>query len=57
MYTISFFLQKCKVEIDTSANIVYNGKTFIHREGAFLFGLPKIVGICTGSRSWIASFL
>ena len=35
MYTISFFLQKCKVEIDTSDNIVYNGKTFIHREGAF----------------------
>ena len=35
MYTISFFLQKSKVEIDTSANIVYNGKTFIHREGAF----------------------
>ena len=35
MYTISFFSQKSKVEIDTSANIVYNGKTFIHREGAF----------------------
>ena len=34
MYTISFFSQKSKVEIDTSANIVYNGKTFIHREGA-----------------------
>ena len=36
MYTISFFLQKCKVEIDTSHNFVYNGKTFIHREGAFV---------------------
>ena len=35
MYTISFFLQKCKVEIDTSDNFVYNRKTFIHREGAF----------------------
>ena len=35
MYTISFFLQKCKVEIDTSHNFVYNRKTFIHREGAF----------------------
>ena len=35
MYTISFFSQKCKVEIDTSDNIVYNGETFIHREGAF----------------------
>lgn len=34
MYTISSFLQKSKVEIDTSNNIVYNGKTFIHREGA-----------------------
>ena len=34
MYTISFFLQKCKVEIDTSHNFVYNRKTFIHREGA-----------------------
>ncbi len=34
MYTISFFLQKCKVEIDTSDKIVYNRKTFIHREGA-----------------------
>ena len=36
MYTISFFLQKSKVEIDTSANIVYNRKTFIHREGAIV---------------------
>ena len=35
MYTISFFSQKSKVEIDTSANIVYNRETFIHREGAF----------------------
>ena len=35
MYTISFFSQKSKVEIDTSTNIVYNRKTFIHREGAF----------------------
>ena len=34
MYTISSFLQKSKVEIDTSDNIVYNRKTFIHREGA-----------------------
>ena len=34
MYTISFFSQKSKVEIDTSVNIVYNRKTFIHREGA-----------------------
>ena len=36
MYTISFFSQKSKVEIDTSANIVYNRKTFIHREGAIV---------------------
>ena len=35
MYTISFFSQKSKVEIDTSANIVYNRETIIHREGAF----------------------
>ena len=35
MYTISFFSQKSKVEIDTSTNIVYNRETFIHREGAF----------------------
>ena len=35
MYTISFFLQKCKVEIDTSDNFVYNRETIIHREGAF----------------------
>ena len=35
MYTISFFLQKSKVEIDTSVNIVYNRETIIHREGAF----------------------
>ena len=35
MYTISFFLQKCKVEIDTFVNIVYNRETIIHREGAF----------------------
>ena len=55
MYTISFFSQKCKVEIDTSHNFVYNRKTFIHREGAFSFGLSKIVGICMGSRSWTAS--
>ena len=34
MYTISSFLQKSKVEIDTFDNIVYNRKTFIHREGA-----------------------
>ena len=34
MYTISFFSQNCKVQIDTSVNIAYNGKTFIHREGA-----------------------
>ena len=34
MYTISSFLQKSKVEIDTSVTIVYNRKTFIHREGA-----------------------
>ena len=36
MYTISFFSQKSKVEIDTSVNIVYNRKTFIHREGAIV---------------------
>ena len=41
MYTISFFLQKCKVEIDTSDNIVYNGETFIHREGAFVIRTKK----------------
>ena len=41
MYTISFFLQKCKVEIDTSDNIVYNGETFIHREGAFAIRIIK----------------
>ena len=34
MYTISFFSQKSKVEIDTSVNIVYNRETIIHREGA-----------------------
>ena len=36
MYTISFFSQKSKVEIDTFDNIVYNRKTFIHREGAIV---------------------
>ena len=36
MYTIPFFSQKSKVEIDTSVNIVYNRKTFIHREGAIV---------------------
>ena len=41
MYTISFFSQKCKVEIDTSDNIVYNGETFIHREGAFAIRTKK----------------
>ena len=41
MYTISFFSQKCKVEIDTSDNIVYNGETFIHREGAFVIRTKK----------------
>ena len=41
MYTISFFSQKCKVEIDTSDNIVYNGETFIHREGAFAIRIIK----------------
>ena len=41
MYTISFFLQKSKVEIDTSANIVYNRKTFIHREGAIVIRIIK----------------
>ena len=41
MYTISFFLQKCKVEIDTSHNFVYNRKTFIHREGAFVIRTKK----------------
>ena len=41
MYTISFFLQKCKVEIDTFDNIVYNGETFIHREGAFVIRIIK----------------
>ena len=41
MYTISFFLQKCKVEIDTSHNFVYNRKTFIHREGAFVIRIKK----------------
>ena len=41
MYTISFFLQKCKVEIDTSHNFVYNRKTFIHREGAFAIRIIK----------------
>ena len=35
MYTISFFSQNCKVQIDTSVNIVYNRKTNFHREGAF----------------------
>ena len=35
MYTISSILQKCKDEIDTSNNIVYNRKTNFHREGAF----------------------
>ena len=39
MYTISFFLQKCKVEIDTSDKIVYNGKTNFHREGAFVISV------------------
>ena len=41
MYTISFFSQKCKVEIDTSHNFVYNRKTFIHREGAFAIRIIK----------------
>ena len=41
MYTISFFSQKCKVEIDTSHNFVYNRKTFIHREGAFVIRIKK----------------
>ena len=41
MYTISFFSQKCKVEIDTFDNIVYNGETFIHREGAFVIRTKK----------------
>ena len=41
MYTISFFSQKCKVEIDTSHNFVYNRKTFIHREGAFAIRINK----------------
>ena len=41
MYTISFFSQKSKVEIDTSANIVYNRKTFIHREGAIVIRIIK----------------
>ena len=41
MYTISFFSQKCKVEIDTSHNFVYNRKTFIHREGAFVIRTKK----------------
>ena len=36
MYTISFLSQKSKVEIDTFDNIVYNRKTFIHREGAIV---------------------
>ena len=36
MYTISFFSPKSKVEIDTFDNIVYNRKTFIHREGAIV---------------------
>ncbi len=39
MYTISFFLQKCKVEIDTSNKIVYNRKTNFHREGAFVISV------------------
>jgi len=41
MYTISFFSQKSKVEIDTSANIVYNRETIIHREGAFAIRIIK----------------
>ena len=41
MYTISFFSQKSKVEIDTSANIVYNRETFIHREGAFAIRITQ----------------
>ena len=41
MYTISFFLQKCKVEIDTSDNIVYNGETFIRREGALVIPIKE----------------
>jgi len=39
MYTISFFLQNCKVEIDTSNKIVYNRKTNFHREGAFVISV------------------
>ena len=39
MYTISFFLQKRKVEIDTSNKIVYNRKTNFHREGAFVISV------------------
>lgn len=41
MYTIPFFSQKSKVEIDTSANIVYNRKTFIHREGAIVIRIME----------------
>ena len=39
MYTISFFLQKRKVEIDTSNKIVYNRKTNFHGEGAFVISV------------------
>ena len=39
MYTISFFLQKRKEEIDTSDKIVYNRKTNFHREGAFVISV------------------
>lgn len=39
MYTISFFSQKSKVEIDTSDKIVYNRKTNFHREGAFVISV------------------
>jgi len=35
MYTISFFSQKSKVQIDKSSKIVYNRETNIRREGAF----------------------
>ena len=39
MYTIAFFLQNCKEEIDTSDKIVYNRKTNFHREGAFVISV------------------
>ena len=39
MYTISFFSQKRKVEIDTSDKIVYNRETNFHREGAFVISV------------------